>query len=465
MRMQILAGWMSVLMLFACKAGTQKNEMSVGTSIGWEETDMVAVAFAGYFKDSEALKASPEYAKYVEKYQVADVPVVETEGDEWYLFIPRDPNASVTVNVYTFEMFEKGLDPASGEILYKSEGNPFWLKCNLSDALGNTNVTIAGSDGKVLKYTPSIDLRDGTLSYPGVVASDSGSILDITEQKETEGLAQEINRRSDNFSVYVLDGKVMLTIYNAVGALSDGEYVVKGLEGNCKGLFVGNIGQDINPIICMLMDDGGVEILEYGSVAGRSDVEPGHLYSSGRLPGMKDIVSFRDGVVEDVFEGEVVGGYVTIFAIDSKGQEYEIERCVRPLETLVYQVPSTNGTEEYVLTVWPDWKIQYKRGWEESELLDEFFGRIRPLKMDYENNIFEYTYEMLEHCVYDTDLESGMKVEKSSEKGSFRLVGKTQDGVEGYDFTSLSGDLILDSDPSKTLFLKPKYRPGETAWE
>ena len=151
----------------------------------------------------------------------------------------------------------------------------------------------------------------------------------------------------------------------------------------------------------MLMDDGGVELLNYHSVMGWSDIEPGHLLSSGRLPEMTDIVSFVQKPVFDVFEGDTIGGYITIFAVDKDGKEHEIQECARSFPSLYHFNPSGDGsTEEHVLTIWPDWKIEYRNGWHESERNEDYFGRIRPLKMDYENETYEYQYEMLTHTQY-----------------------------------------------------------------
>jgi len=111
-----------------------------------------------------------------------------------------------------------------------------------------------------------------------------------------------------------------------------------------------------------------VELLNYHSVMGWSDIEPGHLLSSGRLPEMTDIVSFVQKPVFDVFEGDTIGGYITIFAVDKDGKEHEIQECARSFPSLYHFNPSGDGsTEEHVLTIWSDWKIEYHNGWHESE--------------------------------------------------------------------------------------------------
>ena len=41
------------------------------------------------------------------------------------------------------------------------------------------------------------------------------------------------------------------------------------------------------------------------------------------------IVSFVQKPVFDVFEGDTIGGYITIFAVDKDGKEHEIQECAR----------------------------------------------------------------------------------------------------------------------------------------
>ena len=209
----------------------------------------------------------------------------------------------------------------------------------------------------------------------------------------------------------------------------------------------------------MLMDDGGVELLNYHSVMGWSDIEPGHLLSSGRLPEMTDIVSFVQKPVFDVFEGDTIGGYITVFAVDKDGKEHEIQECARSFPSLYHFNPSGDGsTEEHVLTIWPDWKIEYCNGWHESERNEDYFGRIRPLKMDYENETYEYQYEMLTHTQYPS-VEEDPVTKNVSITGSFRL--KERPGESGYELTVLSGPLTFGAPEDGSVRYRRDPEPHE----
>ena len=444
------------VLLTACKtkgaggATAESESRFPQLSVNWGESDLVAVARFGYFPSDTSFQEDTHYGYYRALYGASEAPIVAPRGDEWYFVLPRDREAEITVTEYTFEMFEQQADPASGTLIWKGKG-PFFLKCNLSDAMGNTNIHMAVG-GRTLNYSPTISLRDGTLNYPAVVREGEGGVLDITEEVHSWGLEQtcEVEPGAETFRVSE-DGKVIYHQLEDAGPWEAGDYPVKGLEGKCKGLFLGNIGQDINPVLCMLMDDGGVEILDFWSGLD-SYTEKGGFYSSGRLPGMKDIRLFKNATVMDhTADGDQMPAYVTIFAIDKNGVSHEINECTRPAGTVHHSV-TDNGTEiDHSLNISPDWKIRYAVGLPESELLEEYFGRIAPLKVDYEAGIFEYSYDFFEHTVHK-DLESKPEVKKVSVKGSFRL--KERADGNAFDFTPLTGEVTFGAAPGTTIVLK-----------
>ncbi len=100
---------------------------------------------------------------YIEQYPfLADCQWVDWYGYELYCVVPRDPNASVAVNVW---------DPMTGEdgeVLYRSEsGEPIIIQCNGDEGYNpNTHVTIVDSDGAVADFFPMLDAAAGTLDVP-----------------------------------------------------------------------------------------------------------------------------------------------------------------------------------------------------------------------------------------------------------------------------------------------------------
>lgn len=102
---------------------------------------------------------------------------------------------------------------------------------------------------------------------------------------------------------------------------NDEVYSVSGLVAPCMGFMVGDIGQDTNPVLCMLTENGTVQVLQlYESFRSVS------FEASPELKGMNDIHHFETGgggEYED--EGKTLYSYVTIYAIDGNGEKHEVE--------------------------------------------------------------------------------------------------------------------------------------------
>ena len=79
-------------------------------------------------------------------------------------------------------------------------------------------------------------------------------------------VAQSVDRPEDLVRAEIVDGRVRLIAKTDELGWPERTHFVEGLTGRCVGLFVGDIGQDTCPYLCMLMDDGGVELLSYGIV-------------------------------------------------------------------------------------------------------------------------------------------------------------------------------------------------------
>ncbi|MBQ3378635.1 MAG: DUF3298 domain-containing protein [Clostridia bacterium] len=120
---------------------------------------------SGYADDFEFLLSVP-----------ADHFVCTPDGEELYLVIPCDPDAPVAVNeLYIGE--ENGSEGEVGEMIYESRnGAPFLLKCNASDIMPDTQVSIFAPDGETLVWSPSISLMDGRV----VTVSDFKYVYDLT---------------------------------------------------------------------------------------------------------------------------------------------------------------------------------------------------------------------------------------------------------------------------------------------
>lgn len=101
---------------------------------------------------------------------LSDIPderIVGNEyGSELYCIFPYDQNASVAVNEYVYDGPDDYIGRA-GNVLYRSEyGDPIILRCNASDIIRDTEITIVDSQRNVLVWQPGLNLNDGSVDVP-----------------------------------------------------------------------------------------------------------------------------------------------------------------------------------------------------------------------------------------------------------------------------------------------------------
>ncbi len=410
------------------RSNAQGAAATDASELPWGETDIVAVAFVGYYATEADFRATPAYADLCKRYALPDdVPFIDHTGDELYLVIPRDPNASVAVNNVPAESLTDPDVDAHGPILYKSEeGTPFFIKCQSSGGMTNAEIIIVDNNKHELTYHPQLSTTDGTLVTPGAIAPGEGSVLDITQPLLKSSLPQSVDRPDDLLRAEIRNGRPIVIVKQAVQALNDGPHPIERISGRCVGLHLGII--EGTPYLFMLMDDGGVEAISYRSIEGFGPLTPGNFISSGRLPDLKGITGFRQ-------EGSA------LFAVDKSGSKHEIHPCLLPDPyRALYHYASG---KEHQLLIYPDWKLEYIGGWPESEVFERYFGRIRPTKLDPKGGIFEFRYVMLTHTTYSGDMGESdyAKTSPSDATGTFRLT--TRDGGKTYDLTLLTGPDIF----------------------
>lgn len=128
------------------------------------------------------------------------------------------------------------------------------------------------------------------------------------------------------YQVSLEDGAIEMRFETAkmpqwVDLSEDDVYCVLGLAAPCKGFMIGDIGQDTNPVLCMLTSNGTVQILQLYE-AFRS----GNFNASSELMGMNGISNFEVGGGGEYEEsGKKLYSYRTIYAVDENGGKYEIE--------------------------------------------------------------------------------------------------------------------------------------------
>ena len=369
-------------------------------SINWRDNDAAAVICVGMYTNESDLRDSRLLDRYSKSYGLENLETVQTKGDEWYIVIPRHSKATVKVNAVEID---ENRNLHKSMLLAERDGRPFLLRCNVSDLYCNVAISIEGKDGKPLvDYSPMISLKDG---------------------------------------------KAFVRLSRGIDECPEGEYEIEDLSGKCGGVFIGNIGQDINPIVCLAMENGGLEIFSLFSAT-----QTGRFDSSGPLDGFKDIEAFKDSTVVDTVDGEFAGAYVTIFALDKNGDAKEIELTPSLNAEISFLQNNDDGKiTEHRIVITQDWKITYSTSWFEGDPIEEYRGRIRPLKADYDNHVFEYSYVFFERLHYSQDMMATS--EKINLAGSFR---HTSDNL-GYLVTPLSGPLTFGAQDTDSVFYEYTY--------
>ena len=123
--------------------------------------------------------------------------------------------------------------------------------------------------------------------------------------------------------------------------LNESTYEVQNLDTPIVSLHLSDIGQDYNPVLCMLRQDGRVQILDVFDAISRR----GFFQASWPLPDLKDIVSFKKQSYEE---------HLGIAAISSNGRETEV-----PLNTVSQSefVHNESDGSKVILHFTCDWKF------------------------------------------------------------------------------------------------------------
>jgi hypothetical protein len=216
--------------------------------------------------------------------------------------------------------------------------------------------------------------------------------------------------------------------------LPDGPVQVEGLKGAPKNFIVADIGQDYNPILCVLTDQNKVQILSLWDAVSTGDV------TVTEIP-MDRIVGFKDGPggpFEDE-DGTVFYDYTTIYGIDARGGEHEI-----PLYTfdnnLDYIEKTPNGDADFKLYLGDDWKMRYVVGYYRSEAVEELQGRFWLISEDWDAMVFRFGYELTTRLEFTGE---GVKTSDINQKGVFEMQYPDFDTrthiiipIEGVDFAN-----------------------------
>ena len=192
--------------------------------------------------------------------------------------------------------------------------------------------------------------------------------------------------------------------------LPDGPVEVEGLLGEPQSICIGDIGQDFNPILCVLLPEGKVQILNLWNSISTGDLEATLLPFEG-------IVGFEAGPGGEYEseDGEINYDHVTIYALDAKGGKEEI-----PLYLLEQNLEYSDNNDVLVYRLYlsEDWKMKYVVDDHENNRMEEERGRFWEIETDWDNMVFRFGYELTETLVYS---ENGVKGNDEDAKGVFEI--------------------------------------------
>jgi hypothetical protein len=137
-------------------------------------------------------------------------------------------------------------------------------------------------------------------------ADDAGDISKIIAGRPGDRSAQY------SISAWLKDGRVYFKgeseYMTSEECLGGKTYEVRGVAGKPSGIFAGNIGGGVDPVICILTEGGGVEVCEIFRYMDGKDFRSG-----GPVPGLKNIVNFTHGTE---YADEKSGGLYYTFSDD-----------------------------------------------------------------------------------------------------------------------------------------------------
>ncbi len=222
-----------------------------------------------------------------------------------------------------------------------------------------------------------------------------------------------------------IEGNDVLLTFDTVqfgGEMSRDGYLLPGmplkvenLKGVPRSVFIADIGQDNNPILCVLLENGDVQILKLWNCLAYGDFQASEVLYN-------DIYSFRDGgggLVENEDGEAPFYEYTTIYAITANGEkEIDLYGFYPQLRYYEYNGDNVFPSCLYQLNLTNDWKMRYVVERFREESVKEYKGHFWNLSMDWDEMVFRYGYE-LTRLIDGEDPSDSPQVSEISEKGVF----------------------------------------------
>ena len=235
-------------------------------------------------------------------------------------------------------------------------------------------------------------------SFAGAASYDADIALDLSARETVEKTAQDsfVKARLSGGSLTVSFEKTADSAWYAENFRFDygTAYPVAGLYSDYTDVFVGSVGQGYFPYVFLLTKEGAVEYVNL-----LEGLTAGFLCDGGPLGGVKDIVAFESGTVEEEY-----GTYQTVFAVDVSGEKHDLSG---PVSDADYTVPSeflgewtatvTHDTAEqgsydsdYILTLSDGGGLTVQDINSEVGLYFEYTGQLNYLGTNGEGMVFGY---------------------------------------------------------------------------
>ena len=235
-------------------------------------------------------------------------------------------------------------------------------------------------------------------SFAGAASYDADIAVDLSARETVERTAQDsfVKARLSGGSLTVSFEKTADSAWYAENFRFDYEtvYPVAGLYSDYTDVFVGSVGQGYFPYVFLLTKEGAVKYVNL-----LEGLTAGFLCDGGPLGGVKDIVAFESGTVEEEY-----GTYQTVFAVDVSGEKHDLSG---PVSDADYTVPSeflgewtatvTHDTAEqgsydsdYILTLSDGGGLTVQDINSEVGLYFEYTGQLNYLGTNGEGMVFGY---------------------------------------------------------------------------
>ena len=235
-------------------------------------------------------------------------------------------------------------------------------------------------------------------SFAGAASYDADIAVDLSARETVERTAQDsfVKARLSGGSLTVSFEKTADSAWYADNFRFDygTAYPVAGLYSDYTDVFVGSVGQGYFPYVFLLTKEGAVEYVNL-----LEGLTAGFLCDGGPLGGVKDIVTFESGTVEEEY-----GTYQTVFAVDVSGEKHDLSG---PVSDADYTVPSeflgewtatvTHDTAEqgsydsdYILTLSDGGGLTVQDINSEVGLYFEYTGQLNYLGTNGEGMVFGY---------------------------------------------------------------------------